>query len=128
MVGSRRDLPAKMCGDLESGNYSGDDVALTDGFVIHLGTNLSSEAGSKAMNVLGPGDRIWIDRLADRFEAAWNARQRPRIEDYLAEVEPPQRATLLEKLLALECRLRARDAESPDPEEYRVRFPEHTDI
>ncbi len=43
-----------------------------------------------------------INGAADRFERAWKAGPRPRIEDYLAEAEPESRAALLEELLRVE--------------------------
>ena len=39
-----------------------------------------------------PGDRTWIDEVADRFECAWREgpRSRPRIEEYLADMAEPR--------------------------------------
>ena len=53
-----------------------------------------------------------IDRVCDRFEAAWRAGRRPRIEDYLGEAAGPERSALLRELLLaeLECRRRRRRA------------------
>jgi tetratricopeptide (TPR) repeat protein/tRNA A-37 threonylcarbamoyl transferase component Bud32 len=65
-----------------------------------------------------------IDWLCDRFEAAWQADQRPRIEDYLAEVSEPERLALLSELLALELTYRRRGGERLSPEEDRPRFPQ----
>jgi hypothetical protein len=36
-----------------------------------------------------------VDELCDRFEAAWKAGQRPRIEDYLGAATEPERSLLL---------------------------------
>jgi hypothetical protein len=43
-----------------------------------------------------------VDELCDRFEAACQAGQRPRIDDYLAALPEPGRAVLRRELLALE--------------------------
>ena len=40
-----------------------------------------------------------VDEACDRFEAAWKAGRRPRIEDSLAEVPEPGRPALLRELL-----------------------------
>jgi WD40 repeat protein len=47
-----------------------------------------------------------VDRLADRFEAAWRAGQAVRIEDYLAEVGEDDRSVVLRELLVVEMQLR----------------------
>src|SRR5262245_62046703 len=66
-----------------------------------------------------------IDRVGDRFEAAWRSGRRPCIEDYLDEAAEAERAALLRELLALELAYRDRAGERPTPEEYRSRFPRH---
>ncbi|HEX8202723.1 MAG TPA: serine/threonine-protein kinase, partial [Isosphaeraceae bacterium] len=68
-----------------------------------------------------------IDEACDRFEAAWRAGHRPRIEDDLRAVPAPGRAELLRQLLAVELAYRARGGEQPTPQEYRARFPGHED-
>ncbi len=69
-----------------------------------------------------------INDAADRFERAWKAEPRPRIEDYLAEAGPEMRAALLEELLRVELELRRRDGEEPTPEEYSARLSQHADL
>ena len=61
-----------------------------------------------------PGDWTWIDDLADRFEHAWKEGPRPRIEDYLADVDPadPRRARLLQELVRVEWQLRTAAGET----------------
>ena len=54
--------------------------------------------------------------------------QRPRIEDYLAEVDESRRPRLLEELLRVEIELRRRAGEEPTAEEYRGRFPDHAAV
>ncbi len=63
-----------------------------------------------------------IDRIRDRFEAMWEAGQRPLVEDHLGEVDEPYRAHLLHDLLAAELDARRRRDERPEPREYRDRF------
>src|SRR5262249_43693301 len=62
-----------------------------------------------------------VDAVCLRFEAAWQAGQRPRIEDYLGGTCEPTRSALLGELLRLE--LEYRKGERPAEEEYRSRFP-----
>jgi WD40 repeat protein/serine/threonine protein kinase len=67
-----------------------------------------------------------VDQVCDRYEAAWKAGRRPRIDDYLGERPEPERQDLLRGLLVLELAYRRQAGERPTPEEYRSRFPEHT--
>src|SRR5262249_9542541 len=60
-----------------------------------------------------PADWSWIDAAAQRFERAWKAGPRPRIEDDLAEADESRRPPLLEQLLRVECGLRREDVEGP---------------
>jgi tetratricopeptide (TPR) repeat protein len=80
------------------------------------------------MAEIPPADWSRINDDADRFEAAWRAGPRPRIEDYLAEAEPELQAALLDELLRVERELRRRDGEDPGPEEYSLRFSQHADL
>ena len=66
-----------------------------------------------------------LNAACDRFEAAWRAGTRPRIEDFLTDCPGPGRGALLAEMLALELAYRARAGEVPAPEEYRTRFPAH---
>ncbi len=65
-------------------------------------------------------DRV-IDRICTRFEQAWKAGERPRIEEYLIEGEG--RDGLLVELLALEVFHRRRLGESPTTAEYVTQYP-----
>src|SRR5262249_39020966 len=58
-----------------------------------------------------------------RFEAAWKAGQRPRIEDHLREAPEPERRALLPELIEVEVEYRQRAGEAPRAAEYRGRFP-----
>ncbi len=64
-----------------------------------------------------------IDESCDRFEEAWKAGRRPRIEDELAALPPASRPVLLRVLLELELAYRRRGGELPEPGEYHGRFP-----
>jgi hypothetical protein len=68
-----------------------------------------------------------LDRISDHFEASWKAAaapgERPRIEDFLAEVPEPTRAVLLRELIALDLHYRRRAGEDPQAAEYGQRFP-----
>jgi serine/threonine protein kinase/WD40 repeat protein len=63
------------------------------------------------------------ERECDRFEAAWKAGQRPRLENHLAAVPEPERPALLRELLLLEVDYRRLAGEHPQAEEFLARFP-----
>jgi serine/threonine protein kinase/formylglycine-generating enzyme required for sulfatase activity len=69
-----------------------------------------------------------VNERCDRFEAAWRAGERPRIEDYLADTPEPERSLLLRELLALELAYRRRHGETLTPDAYLQRFPEHAEL
>jgi serine/threonine protein kinase len=79
-------------------------------------------------DLLSPTAIERIDEVCDRFEAAWRAGQWPRIEDSLGEAQWPERPALLGELLVLDLAYRRRRGEQPAPEEYRLRFPEHSEL
>src|SRR5262245_7251045 len=66
-----------------------------------------------------------VEAAYQRFESAWRAGQRPRIEEHLGDLPEPARAVLLPELLELELSQRRRAGENVVAEEYRQRFPEH---
>jgi serine/threonine protein kinase len=66
-----------------------------------------------------------VDAVCRRFEAAWRAGRRPRLEDFLADGPEPARPVLFAELLALELAYRGRGGEAPAAREYRARFPGH---
>ena len=67
-----------------------------------------------------------IDRLCTRFEACWVAGERPRIEDFLAEIAEGNRPDALRELVLLDVHYRRRLGESCLAEDYRDRFPDMT--
>jgi WD40 repeat protein len=64
-----------------------------------------------------------INEVCNRFELAWRAGQRPRIEDYLGDAAEPERSDLLRELVALEIDYRRQAGQEPALDEYRTRFP-----
>ena len=87
--------------------------------------NIPSAPGQSGLS-LSVLDRV--DEAGDRFEAAWEAGQRPPLEAYLTEVPEPERSVLLHELLLAELGYRRRGGEAPTPAEYRERFPDHTAV
>jgi serine/threonine-protein kinase len=63
-----------------------------------------------------------VDQTCDRFEAAWNAGQRPQIEEFLGEATEPERSVLLRKLVALDLDHCRRRGEKPNLEAYLLVF------
>ena len=72
---------------------------------------------------LSPSMIIRVEKVCDRFEAAVRAGLRPRIEDYLGEVDEAGRPALLRALLALDLLLRQGRGERPTRDDYTRRFP-----
>ncbi|HEX8203722.1 MAG TPA: protein kinase [Isosphaeraceae bacterium] len=68
-----------------------------------------------------------VNAACERYEAAWRAGRRPRIEDELGESQGPERTPLLTELIALEVELRRAGGERPTPTEYHTRFPGHAE-
>jgi tRNA A-37 threonylcarbamoyl transferase component Bud32 len=64
-----------------------------------------------------------LEQACDRFEAAWKAGERPRLEDHLAAVPEPERPALLRELIPLEVDYRRLAGEQPAAEEFLARFP-----
>jgi len=75
------------------------------------------------MSEIANADWTWIDAAAIRFEQEWKKGTRPRIEQFLAELEESRWPFLLEELLRVERELLQRAGAEPDVEEYRRRFP-----
>jgi serine/threonine protein kinase len=69
-----------------------------------------------------------VDDACDRFEAAWRAGQRPRLEEYLADVPRPDQPALLRALLLLKIEFRSEEGDKPTSEEYEQRFPDHLEL
>jgi eukaryotic-like serine/threonine-protein kinase len=69
-----------------------------------------------------------LDQTCARFEAAWRAGDRPRLEDFLAETPEPERRRLFRELLQAEAELRWQGPAAVDEADYLARFPEYQDM
>jgi serine/threonine protein kinase len=69
-----------------------------------------------------------VNEACDRFEAAWKTGERPRIEEYLADVAEPERPAFLRGLLELKIELRTKASDKPRFEEYEQRFPDYLEL
>jgi tetratricopeptide (TPR) repeat protein len=69
-----------------------------------------------------------IDAIRDRFEKSWLSGERPRLEEFVAQVRPDDRALLLVDLLQLELSYRRDAGETPDLADYLGRFPGHEQL
>jgi serine/threonine-protein kinase len=65
-----------------------------------------------------------LDQVCNRFEGCWRRGARPRIEDFLAEVDDTEGAALLGELVQLEVYHRRRRGEDCRATDYLGRFPE----
>jgi serine/threonine protein kinase len=74
---------------------------------------------------LTPQELQCLERACDAFERAWQAGQRPSIEQFLAEAPERVRPELLGNLLDLEVAYRQRQGEKTTLAEYEKRFPDH---
>jgi serine/threonine-protein kinase len=64
-----------------------------------------------------------LEEVYSRFEAAWRAGQRPRIEDYLGPEPDPVRPAVLLELIALDIDYRRRAGERPTRRSTVLAFP-----
>ena len=64
-----------------------------------------------------PTELLEINRICDRFEAAWRAGGRPALESHLGLAHEPYRSALLRELLATELECRRAAGERPTPAE-----------
>lgn len=75
----------------------------------------------------------WLDAKLSPFEVAWDKSQfgsaRPLIEDFLADLDDPERHDLLlGKLLLLDLQYRRNAGERPAIGDYADRFPQNVDL
>jgi serine/threonine protein kinase len=89
-----------------------------------------SEDSSTLDWTLPPSQAQRVDQICDAFETAWKTLgeapsmgQRPKIEDYLEGVSPPELQVLLRELILLDLFYRKRIGENLALEEYQARFP-----
>jgi serine/threonine protein kinase/formylglycine-generating enzyme required for sulfatase activity len=69
-----------------------------------------------------------MDRVCDRFEAAWLAGQLPCLEEYLVAAPRSERSDLFHELLRLDLHYRRQQRQTPTEEEYCQTFPEYIDL
>jgi serine/threonine-protein kinase len=69
-----------------------------------------------------------LDPVCARFTAEWQAGRRPRLEDFLAQVQEADRPTLLRELLAVDLEHRTRHGERPGSDDYCQRLPDYADL
>ena len=65
-----------------------------------------------------------VDQVCTRFEAAWKAGPRPRIEDYLVGLADVEMREVLRELIPLDIYYRRQHGESCQTGDYQTRFPE----
>jgi serine/threonine protein kinase/WD40 repeat protein len=71
---------------------------------------------------------MWLDDVATRFDQAWRAGNRPRIEDYFSEGEGDRGPALLKQLVKIDIERRVDAGEIPTPAEYKARFPNAAEL
>jgi serine/threonine-protein kinase len=64
-----------------------------------------------------------LEGACARFEQAWQAGGRPRLEEFIGPGDGREYPALLKELVALDVHYRRRAGESPRPEDYAGRFP-----
>jgi tRNA A-37 threonylcarbamoyl transferase component Bud32 len=74
-------------------------------------------------------EAVWrLEETCCRFEEAWQAGQRPCLEDFVSGTEGEERLALLRELLRLEVYYRRQAGEGPSAGDYETRFPEATAV
>ena len=74
-------------------------------------------------------EAMWrLEEVCCRFEEAWQANQRPQVEDFLGRVEGTERLARLRELLRLEVHYRRQAGDGASPQEYETRFPDATAV
>jgi tetratricopeptide (TPR) repeat protein len=71
---------------------------------------------------LSPALAQRVDAACDRLEKAWQAGQRPLLEEYLADV-PEAVSVLLRELILVDVLYRQREGVALPPPDYQARFP-----
>jgi tetratricopeptide (TPR) repeat protein len=66
----------------------------------------------------------YLEATCRRFDQAWQSGNPPDVNEYLSDWAEPQRTLVLQELIRLEVHHRKRQGTCPQPEEYRLRFPE----
>lgn len=74
-----------------------------------------------------PADLQRLDRLCDQFEADWQAKRSPSLDDFLSQAPEPQRPHVFRELLGLELEYLHDDGNPPSKYEYLQRYPQYAD-
>ena len=83
-----------------------------------MSDHLQWPSGSLPHSLDGP-----VARLCQEFETAWRTGQQPKLETFLSSLPEADRFVLIRDLLRIDLQFRFRANESPNPAEYRSRFP-----
>ena len=75
-------------------------------------------------NVAQLSQGAWIDQVADRFDAAWQAGSEPKIADFLSHCEGAVKRELLQELVAIDQEYRTKRGMAKAWQEYLTEFPE----
>jgi WD40 repeat protein len=67
---------------------------------------------------------LWIDRVADKFEARWQTGVVPSIEEFVDGQAGDLRVALLEELIRIDQSYRSQSGEQRSRDDYRAEFPE----
>jgi serine/threonine protein kinase len=81
------------------------------------------EATGAGGNTLPLAEVQRINEVCNRFELAWKAGERPRIEEYVGDAAGAGRGALVRELILLEVAYRRQRDEAPGCAEYQSRFP-----
>jgi serine/threonine protein kinase len=106
-----------------AGATDGQAMAAVDSADLGTGAAAMSEVAYPGEPTLRLSAALRINEACNRFELAWRAGQRPRVEDYLGDAAEPEQSDLLRELVALEIDCRRQAGEDPSVDEYRARFP-----
>src|SRR5262245_57838170 len=87
-----------------------------------------SQPDSPGPEAISPAAVLHLDRVCDRFEAAWKAGHRPQLEDHLSGVPELERSVLLRELIAVELHYRSAFGERTTLLEYQRRFPDQAEM
>jgi hypothetical protein len=112
-LASREELLAIGRGDLELGSQP-----LEESGRMHSGAPARDFELPRA-------DLLLIDRICDRFEAAWRAGERPDLALFLAETAGPARAHLFRSLLTIELEFLLSSDSGPEAAAFHERFPDY---
>ena len=87
---------------------------------MHDAAGLASPDDSSCSSL--PRDKR-IDRLCNRFEEAWLAGNRPKIDEFAGEAPRSESPELLRELLVVDLHYRRQLGEAPSLDEYRTAYP-----